>query len=163
MHVGQLPHLSAALRFKGRNGSGSCVQRSVALCLDLRGALLTFGTLRAANEEEAAVIANASREPFIHCWVEVDDTVFAPTTLEQTDFVLRPMRRSSYYELNGVRNVRYVPRQHFNALAKRYRLSSALRHDSQRFGSPEVTDAFLRAAGVRYRLSENRSLLPIGE
>ena len=71
LHVDQCRHLSAALAYSGRNGLGSCVLRSVALALDLPAAVLTFGTVRAANEAEIATIPNASLVPFIHCWLEL--------------------------------------------------------------------------------------------
>jgi hypothetical protein len=162
LHVSQLPHLSAALAFRGRGGSGSCTLRSYALALDLRLAVITFGTFRAATDDEAAQIGpRASREPFIHCWVEVGDKVLAPTTIERTGGVLVPMGRESYYDVNGARDIRPVPRDAFEAIARRYRLSAALRHGSARAGSGDIAGALLEAAGVRYRLGEHRALLPI--
>lgn len=163
MPVSMLPHLNAAMAYKGRDGSNSCVQRSVALALDLRGSVVTFGTLRAATPEQieaGEVPANASRVPFIHCWVERGDTLYAPTTVERTGGCLVPMKREAYYELNGARDVRRVPLHDFRRIARRFGLSAALKHKSQRFGDGKVTEALLDAAGVRYVLSENRSLLP---
>jgi len=159
-----LRHLKASLAFTGRAGSGSCVQRSVALALDLQGrGVVTFGTLRAATPEEVAAIGpHASREPFIHCWVEVGETVYAPTTLERTGGRLLPMARAAYYELNAVRDVCPVPRAAFVAIARRFRLSAALRHGSARFGDGAITTALLQAAGVRYIVGPepNKALLP---
>jgi len=162
VHVSELRYLSIATAYKGRGGSNSCVQWSVALALDVRHAILTFGTLRAANDAEAEVIQNASRVPFIHCWVEVHgNTVLAPTTIKRTGGVLVPMQRDHYYELNEVRDVGRVPRDVFDDIAHRHRLAAALRHGSPRFGSGKVAGEFLEAAGIRYRVSENRSLLPL--
>jgi hypothetical protein len=160
LHVADCRHLSAALAFKGRNGMGSCVLRSVALALDLPRAVITFGTIRAANEAEIATIPNASLVPFIHCWLEVDDVVIAPTTLERTAGVLVAMDRKSYYETNGVYSVRPVPRAAFDAIARRFRLSAAFRHGSGRAGKGNVAEALLAAANVRYVLGEHRALLP---
>jgi hypothetical protein len=160
LHVDQCRHLSAALAYSGRGGLGSCVLRSVALALDLRSAVLTFGTMRAATDEEATYIANASRVPFIHCWLELDGRVIAPTTIERTAGVLVPMSRESYYDLNGVSDVRPVPRDKFDAIARRFRLSAAFRHTSPRAGNGEITEALLAAAKVRYVLGEHRALLP---
>lgn len=160
LHVEQCRHLSAALAFSGRNGLGSCVLRSIALALDLRLAVITFGTIRAATDEEAETIPNASREPFIHCWIEVGDKVLAPTTIERVGGLLLPMKRTAYYETNGVSDVCPVPRASFDAIARRFRLSSALRHGKQRAGDGEITALLLAAAGVRYVLGEHRGLLP---
>ena len=159
-----LRHLHAAMAFTGRAGSGSCVQRSVALALDLQGrGIVTFGTLRAASPEEVEQLGpNASRVPFIHCWVEVEGSVLAPTTLERTGGRLLPMPRASYYELNAVRDVCPVPRLAFDAIARRFRLASALKHGSARFGDGAITTALLEAAGVRYVVGPlpNLALLP---
>jgi hypothetical protein len=163
VHVSALRYLSAATKYSGREGNNLCVQWSVALALDVRAGLVTFGTLRAATEEEAKTIAYASREPFIHCWVEVGDTVLAPTTIKRTGGLLVPMRRDSYYELNAAKDVRHVPRKVFEDIAHRHRVASALRHLSPRFGSGKITEDLLAAAGVRYRISDcgKRSLLPL--
>jgi hypothetical protein len=164
LHVEHLRHLSAALAYTGRGGLASCVVRSVALALDLKRAVVTFGTLRAASEEEALAIgANASRVPFIHAWVELEargGIVLAPTTVERTGGVLVPFARASYYGINGARDIRPVPPREFDRIARRFRLSSALRHGSERLGSGEVAGALLAAAGVRYVLGEHRALLP---
>lgn len=164
LHVEELRHLYAALDFTGRGGSGSCVQRSVALALDLQGrGVVTFGTLRAATDEEIERIGpNASRVPFIHCWVEVGETLLAPSTLERTDGYLVPMARAAYYELNAVRDVGRVPRAAFETIARRFRVRAALRHGSARFGDGAITSALLDAAGVRYVVGPEptRALLP---
>jgi len=164
LHVDELRYLKAALAFTGRAGSGSCVQRSVALALDLPGrAVVTFGTLRAATPEEAVQIGpSASRVPFIHCWIEVGETLLAPTTLERTDGYLLPMDRAAYYELHAVRDVCPVPRLAFAAITRRFRLAAALKHGSPRFGDGAITTALLEAAGVRYVVGPlpNKALLP---
>jgi len=162
LHVTDLRYLSAATAYKGRGTTNSCVQWSVALALDLRSAVVTFGTFRAATDEEAEVIENASRIPFIHCWVEVGvNTVLAPTTIKRTGGVLVPMSRESYYEVNAARDIGHVPRKVFDGIVHRHRLVAALRHGSPRFGSGKVTEELLAAAGIRYRVSgEHRSLLP---
>lgn len=163
IHVDDLRHLSAALAFKGRSGLGSCVQRSVALALDLPQAVVVFGTLRAASDEEierGEAPHNASRVPFIHCWLELGPAVLAPTTIERAGGLVVPMSRESYYELNDVRDARPVPRDAFDRIARRHRLSAALKHLSQRFGNHSVTEELLNAAGVKYVLGPDRALLP---
>ena len=161
VHVDSLPHLRASLAYVGRGGLGSCVVRNIALALDLRAGVVTFGTIRAATDEEAAKIGpRASREPFIHCWIELGGNVLAPTTIERTGGLVLPMRRESYYDINGIRDVRPVPRAAFDAIARRYRLSAALRHGSKRVGHGDIAEALLAAAGVRYVLGPDRGLLP---
>jgi hypothetical protein len=162
VHVSELRYLSAATAYTGRGGNNLCVQWSVALALDVRQGILTFGTLRAATDEEAEVIENASREPFIHCWVEVGETVLAPTTAKRTGGVLVPFRKDSYYEMNRARDVKHVPRRVFDDIVRKHGVYAALRHNLPRFGSGKITEDLLAAAGVRYRVSgENRSLLPL--
>jgi hypothetical protein len=161
MHVSELRHLNAATAYRGRGTSNACVQWSLALALDVRHALMTFGTLRAATPEEAAVIGPAaSRVPFIHCWVEVGDTVYAPTTIERTGGMLVPMSRHAYYDVNKIRDVCHVPRIAFDDIVRRYRVRAALKHLSPRFGNGDITGELLAAAGVRYTLGANRALLP---
>lgn len=164
IHVDELRYLKAALAFTGRAGSGSCVQRSVALALDLPGrAVVTFGTLRAATPEEVEQIGpQASRVPFIHCWVEVGDRVLAPTTLERAEGYLLPMARAAYYDTNAVRDPCPVPRADFERIVRRFRLASALKHGSARFGDGAITTALLEAARVRYVVGPlpNKALLP---
>jgi len=162
LHVDQLRHLSAALVYVGRAGQGSCVQRSMALALDLPKLVMTFGVLAGVRDEEIREVEeSSSREPFIHAWCEAHGMVIAPTLIERTGGLLVPMTRESYYRVNGVSDVWPVPRAAFNAIARRHGLSSALRHGSNRFGSIPVSEAMLAAAGVRYRLGENRALLPL--
>jgi len=162
LHVSELRYLSAATAYSGRGTNNLCVQWSVALALDVKIGHVTFGTLRAANDAEAEVIENASREPFIHCWVEVGEaTVLAPTTIKRTGGVLVPMLRSSYYEINAAKDVKRVARADFERIVRKHGVVSALRHLSPRFGSGKIVEDLLNAAGVRWRIAgENRSLLP---
>jgi hypothetical protein len=160
LHVRELRYLHAAMHYKG-TANNACVQWSMGLALDMKRAVVTFGTLRAATPDEVASIPGASLVPFIHCWVEVGEIVYAPTTLERSGGVLVPFDRADYYDRNGVSDVRHVLREAFDDIAHRYRLTSALKHLSPRFGSSAVAGELLRAAGVQYVLDEHRALLPI--
>lgn len=156
-----LTHLAASLRFKSRTGAtGTCVQRAAALMLDLRNAMLMFGVLRAATAEELAKNPDASPVPFIHAWVEWHGDVYAPSTMEKFKGELVPIPRDAYYSANQIRQTWSLEAKPFGVIAKRYGLSAAFRHGKDRAGDGEITDALLKAAGVKYRLSERRTLLP---
>lgn len=159
-NLDNLPHLAAALGYSSASGGNTCVQRAAALMLDMTGATLVFGVLRAATPEERKRIGNrASPVPFIHAWVEYRGELFAPTLIE-TFGDLRALPLDVYYTENGIARTWRLEHKAFMQIARRYRLSSAFRHQSARAGDGEVTDALLRAAGVKYVLSERRTLLP---
>lgn len=160
--LGELRYLPAAMALlQEREGMRNCVQRSVALALDLPHAAIVFGTLPAATPEQLAARPDSSREPFIHCWCEIGGYVLAPTTIEQLG-ELRPIPRAVYYHLNGVSDPRPVPREEFARIAREWGLRSALKHHPARFGNGKVAEALLAAARVRYRLGAGNALLPIG-
>lgn len=97
-----LDHLKGCIeRLETDNGKGLCFHRSMALLMDFKEGELVVGTTRAATKEELRTMPNASKVPFIHCWVEIGDAVFAPTTVERTGGKLVSFRRESYYEMNG--------------------------------------------------------------
>ena len=154
------PYLAASLRLKSATG-GTCFHRSAALMLDLRGATLVFGVLRAATPEEQAKTPGASPVPFIHAWVEYRNMLLAPTTLERTGMELKAMPLADYYRVNAITTTWRLDHAAFMQVAKRWNLASALKHNSARAGDGRMVDALLAAAGVRYRLSDRRTVLPI--
>jgi len=155
-----LPHLAAALTYSSRTGGNTCVQRAAALMLDLTGATLVFGVLRAATAEERERIGpSASPVPFIHAWVEYRGKLYAPTLVE-TFGELRALPVEVYYGANGITRTWRLEHKAYMQIARRYRLSAAFKHRSARAGDGEVADALLRAAGVKYVLSERRTILP---
>jgi hypothetical protein len=159
--IARLRYLSDAMSYEGTGDSKqACIHWASALALDLKQGLLTLGTVRAATTEEQLQIPGASLEPFIHAWVEVGPYLYAPTTIERTNGVLCAFLVSEYYKINGISDVRHVPRRIFDAIAKRWSLASALKHRLPRAGSGELAEDLLRAAGVQYVLSERRSILP---
>lgn len=157
-----LPNLLAAMSLQATTpGAGTCFHRCAALMLDLPpDAEMVFGVLRAATAEERAKIPNASPVPFIHAWVEFRGQLLAPTTIERTGGELRAMPLESYYQANQIRVTWRLRWPAFNQVARRFRLAAAFKHGSARTGSGEVVDALLKAAGVRYTLSERRTVLP---
>jgi hypothetical protein len=159
--ISELRYLQAATALRGTGESGqACIQWAAALALDLRQGLLTFGTTRAATPEELVSIPGASPVPFIHAWVEIGQTLYAPTTLARTDWWLVPFDRDDYYTRNGVTDVHRLARARFEAIVKRWGLAAALKHGAARAGSGQLADALLQAAGVRYVVGEGRGVLP---
>lgn len=160
LDLDELPHLAAALGYRSSTGANSCVQRAAALMLDLTGATMVFGVVRAATpEEQASIGPKASPVPFIHAWVEYRGKLYAPTLVERFGD-LRPFPIDVYYSANGVTRTWKLEHKAFMQIARRYSLSAAFRHQSERAGRGDVTDAILRAAGVKYVLSARRTLLP---
>ena len=105
-----LKTLSAAMRLRGPKGM--CFHRSVALCLDLPGSALVVATLRAATPEEQAQhpTLGLSKVPFIHAWVEFQGAVVPPSYIEQAGGLIL-VRPQDYYQTNGARDIRRLPRQ----------------------------------------------------
>jgi hypothetical protein len=102
-----LPFLSAAVKLRGVKGM--CFHRSVALCLDLPGSSVVVGTLRAATPEERIGHEERSPVPFIHAWVEFEDKLMAPTTIEERGGLVF-VRPEDYYRICGVRDIRSLTR-----------------------------------------------------
>jgi hypothetical protein len=156
--IEQCRNLTAALGFS--TNFGSCFIRSTALMLDLPGATLVYGVVKASTPEELAKSNNSSPVPFIHAWVEYQGKVFAPTLIERFGS-LHSIAKEAYYETNGVTTTWRLESAAFMSVAKRFKLASAFKHGSARPGKGEVTEAFLNAAKVRYKLSDRRTVLPI--
>lgn len=158
-----LPHLDRALRFtpsEPGTGSGSCFHRAVALLLDTPAGVLAIGTVRAATAEERARIPNASREPFLHAWVEVGGFVYAPTLIERLGTLL-PIERGTYYEANGVSNVHYLRRALVKRLAAEHGWSRHfLRNRPPRLATP-LGSVLLAAAGIAYRIADGAGVIPL--
>jgi hypothetical protein len=161
--MNNLTHLSAAMSLSGTvPGTGTCFHRSAALMLDLPAdAVMVFGVLRAATPEEIEKMPNASPVPFIHSWVEFRGMLLAPTTMERTGGELRPMPLEDYYTVNAITRTWRLTSTPFQQVARRFKLSAAFKHGSARAGKGEIIDALLQAAGVRYKLSERRTVLPV--
>ena len=100
LHGEQCRHLYAALAFPGRGGLGSCTLRSAALALDYTRRLdYVRHAARIDPDEMSAIGPNASRVPFIHCWLEHRDDLLAPTTIERRRRFVVPMTRAAITKL----------------------------------------------------------------
>lgn len=141
---------------------GMCFHLSTALLLDIRHGELCIGTLRGATPEEAMTIPNASLEPFLHCWVEVNDDVLAPTTIERFGGIA-PIPRDYYYRANGIHNVHRMSRRTIKGLAMEqgwYRYFTTGKYPVT--GRP-LGDILLDECGVRWQLSSAGGVIPLTE
>lgn len=151
----KLPHLKGAMQLQGQQNM--CFHRSAAFVLDVPTARLCMGTFPAATPEELELEPEASREPFIHCWAEVGDSVYAPTTIEKVGG-LRPIPRAYYYEINRAQDIKWIDRPTLLRISKEIGLSAHLRH-----GKParrSVGGTLLDAAGIEYQISRNGGVVP---
>ena len=151
----RMPTLEAALRFKGAKGElGNCFRLAVALCLDCvpdRGGPepeLVIGTLRAGTPEEIAEDPNVSPVPFIHCWVEWEGAILAPTTLRKTGGKLMPINPAAYYEMNGVRDTKRLSRDSIVQMNVRLMILQGMRFD--------LTARLLALAGIDWKTCPQR-------
>lgn len=154
-----LPHMVGAMTMEGAPGMSLCVHRAAGFVLDTPGAVLCFGTFRAATDEEAATIPNASREPFIHAWAEWRGLVYAPTTIEATGG-LHPMNREGYYAVNGATDIVRMPRPALLKVAKQIGLQRHLLKHVPTKGGVSVGQTILAAAGVKFRVTPEGGLVP---
>jgi hypothetical protein len=137
-----------------------CFHRSVALCLDLPGSSLVVATLRAATAEEQVGHPERSPVPFIHAWVEFQDKLMAPSTIEQMGGLVY-MRPENYYQINGARDIRRLPRRTVaNHVADPYVMRQLL-HGIQPPISGYLVARLLDAAGVKYLVSPSGGILPM--
>jgi hypothetical protein len=156
----QLRHFQRAVRFVATNQrSGCCFHRAAAFVLDVPGAELCVGIVRAATLAEQARIPNASRVPFVHAWAELRGSVFALTLFESHG--LRPIPASLYYEENGVSGVRRLARRDVLRLSGEYGISAALRHGGALRGDAKLGTVILDAAGLPYRVTPDGVPLPV--
>lgn len=153
----QCRNLQSALNFETQ--AGACFIRSIALALDLPQSELVFGEFRAASAHELLTVPNASPEPFIHAWVEMNGKVYAPTLIAKMGG-LPAVSRDAYYATNMVARTWRVDQATLQTVAKKFKLASAFRHGKNRAGKGDVTETLLKAAGVPYKISERRTAIP---
>lgn len=157
----QLKVLSSAMKLKSASTrSGMCFHRSVALCIDLPGSSVVVGTLRAATPEERQGHPERSDTPFIHAWVEFQDKLMAPTTIESQGGLVF-MRPQEYYSINGARDIRRLSRDGVvNHVADEYVMRELL------FGiHPGIpgylVGRLLNAVGVKYLVTPHGGVIPM--
>lgn len=162
MSTQRLLHLSACIsQLKTASGTGACFFRSAALLLDFGGsAELVMGTFNAATPAEKKSTPNASTSDFIHCWVEYDDYVYAPTTFEANGNRLIPIITSLYYETNGARDMHRLRLADVRAAFGGRGLSAYLKHGRPMTAGPGLPSVLLEAAGVKYKLNGQRGVEP---
>lgn len=153
-----LPVLSAAMKLRGPRGM--CFHRAVALCMDLPGSSVVVGTHRAATPEEQVGHPERSTVPFIHAWVEFQDKLMAPTTIEQMGGLVF-MRPDNYYQVNGTRDIRRLPRSGVaNHVADKYVMRELL-HGIHPGVPGYMIGRLLDAVGVKYLVTPQGGVIPM--
>lgn len=141
---------------------GMCFHRSVALVLDVPGAVLRFGTFRAATaDEQRAIGPGASRVPFIHCWVEYKGAVWAPSLID-TMGGLKPMLPEEYYAINGARDLKFMPRPEVLALSRQFGFAAHLRRGKDLPTGVSFGGVLLAAAGIEWEATPEGGTVPKG-
>lgn len=140
--------------------AGACFHRSAALVLDLPGSELVMGTFRAGTEEERAQNPEASDEPFIHCWVEHQGVVYAPTTIEANGNKLLPIIRDHYYEVNGAKDIFRMSRKDLITLSGRVGISQHLLRDKPLKDGASFAGSIMDAAGLKWKDSKTGGVIP---
>lgn len=119
MEISELPTLSSVVQIlSARDKSGLCFHRSAALCHDLPHSMVVVGTLDGEPQTPANAPLCIAREQFLHCWVEYQGQVIAPTLIELHGG-LNALDRYEYYSTNGVRDVRRIARGRLMSMFKR--------------------------------------------
>lgn len=154
----KMPHLEATLDRIGKHGA--CFFRSVGFVLDVPQAKLCVGTFPAATAEELIDNPAYSAEPFLHCWAEVGDAVFAPTTYESCNRQLVPFQRDSYYEGNGAKDVVCMSRAQLLRLSRKYGLGKHLLYLRPLGGNLRFATVILDELGISHALSKEMGLIP---
>jgi hypothetical protein len=151
--------LAKALELKG--SGGLCFHRAAAFVFDVPGAVMVFGTLAGVDEAEAG--PTDSTVPFIHAWAEWRGVVYAPTTIEATGGLLRPIDRALYYRVNGVTDVRTLTRAQLLRLDRQLALKRVLRAGGPCRGGASFGASLLDAAGVPWKAGPGDGVLPLAD
>ena len=121
-----------------------------------------MGTFRAATPAEIAKEINASKVPFIHCWVEHEGKVFSPSTIERRGNRLVAMDPEDYYRVNGAHDFYRLSRKDLIKAASGTGLAAHFRYGEPLKGGRTVAEILLAACGVPFALTKYRSVVPLG-
>lgn len=153
-----LPFLSAAMKLRGPRGM--CFHRSVALCLDLPDSSIVVGTLRAATTEERAANPEWSAVPFIHAWVEFQDKLMAPSSIENQGGLVYS-RPPQFYEVSGATNIRRLDRQAMVERVVDRHINRELLFGIRCPAPGYLVSRLLDAVGIKYLISPEGGVLPV--
>jgi hypothetical protein len=157
MTINSFPTLEAARLLEGNASNGLCFHRSAALCYDLPKSMVVIGVFQPSGLDEP----DASLIPFYHCWVEYCGRVLAPTTIERFNGELVPMDRNGYYNINGVTKVKRIARSQLLYIFQHTpELLNQLRHGIMPTREGLLVDKLMKAAKLRYQLSETNGVIP---
>lgn len=155
------PHLLGCVQNLGtNNGKGMCFHRSIALLYDWPDAELVIGKFRAATEEEQKRIPNASKVPFIHCWIERHGQVYAPSTIERMGNELRPMSREAYYGMNGTEEWGRMDKKRLLKVAAGTGLAAHVRYGTKLIEGEAAAHVIMRGFRIDYGITEFGSMVP---
>jgi hypothetical protein len=154
----KMPHLDGAMRLIGPRGM--CFHRTVGLVLDVPRAQLCVGVFRAATAEELADNPHFSHTPFIHCWAEISNKIYAPTTIEATGGRLVGFNKDEYYERNGAKNIVRMSRARLLQLSKAYGLARYLLYSEPLVGDAKFSGVILDELGVDYVVTDGGGVIP---
>lgn len=138
---------------------GRCFHWSAALCLDLKESDIVIGTVKAATLDEALSIPMATQERFIHAWVEVGDSVLAPTLIPLNG-ILSPMQRDFYYAENGIEDVRRLTRADLLKAFRGYNLIAHLTQGHRFRNDVSFVGHLLDQAGVEWTRNASGGAIP---
>lgn len=138
---------------------GECFYRSTALVIDAPAWDLCIGTLPGVSQEVFRADNCKSPTPFIHCWVEFNDSVVIPTMLEKDDFTLHPYLKTEYYDKNKVHDVHKIVGRRVRILAADNGWDSYFRTGNSFVGSP-IVETLLAEAAVPYQISPRGGIVP---
>lgn len=153
-----LPFISAAMKLRG--SKGMCFHRSVALTLDLPGSSVVVGTLRAATEEERIGHPERSAVSFIHGWVEWDNKLMAPTTIESMGGLVF-MRPEQYYNVNGARDIHRLSRSAMIEHVVDRHINRELLFGIHPGVPGYLVGRLLDAVGVKYIVTPHGGVVPV--
>lgn len=157
-----LPFLLGCItHFPPRPGLGVCFQRSAALVLDLGGrGELVIGTLAKASEQELAGQPFGATQDFIHCWVEANGWVLAPTLVEEQGDLYR-IDRETYLNTNSARDMKRLTYAKVRAAFRGRELEAHFKHGKplKKPGKPFAI-VLCRAAGVEIDVDPDGGLIP---
>jgi hypothetical protein len=144
-------------------GKGLCFHRTVGFVLDVPPAKLYVGIFRGGTPEEIAANPAVSAIPFIHCWAQINEFVYAPTTIEAQGGRLRPFAQAEYYERNGTKVLGIMGRHELKQLSKEYGLAQHLLYHTPVRGDAAFSDIILNKLEVSYTLTDQKGVIPAGE
>lgn len=147
-NINKLKHLNATLENFVPKGRGNCIQRSVAMVMDVPTAKLVIGALFSGHS-------------YIHAWVQDRGVFYDPSRFEE-DGCLLPYEQHAYIAQERASDLRIVKRQWVKHFAERGSLSPwMLRNDNTYHTPPDIMGhVLLNELNIPYFVDDNGFLFP---